>query len=662
MNKRLALTLMALASILAPAAPAQKGEEEVDRVLGLVHYLLEREHISGRKVDDEVSSLAIDNFLEALDPMKLYLEQEDVDALNRFRDKLDDMVKRGDLRFARLVFERFMVRLELRVKQVERLLKLDHDFAADEFFVTKPEATTWAKSAAEIADRWRRRIKYDLLRQKVDKVETEEAKEQILKRYKNFLRRMKQFDDEEILASFLAAITAAYDPHTRYIGAKRFEDLQIHMRLNYQGIGAHLQDQDGQVVITDIIPGGAAAKYKGLKDGDRILAVGQGEEGEMVDIAGMKLSDVVLLIRGKGGTVVRLKIRPKGGGDVTIHRLVRSRVELQDESALGQVLEVDGAKVGVIDLPSFYRDTQAEMAGKSDFRSSTGDVAKLLEDFKKQDVEAVVLDLRYNGGGLLLEAIELTGLFIDKGPVVQIKDGNDRVTQRDDEVPGMAWNGPLVVLTSRYSASASEILAGAIQDYDRGIVVGDPSTHGKGTVQHVIDLGRIVRNKDGAPKLGGLKLTLQKFYRASGDSTQRKGVSPDITLPALTGLTDGEADLPQALEFDRISPLQFQKHGQTGKDVIDQVRKASTKRVSESEAFAKIKRDMERFKALRELSAIPLEEKAYLLLMEDQEESDKAAEEAQAPTNNKREIRRDEYLDEVLRIARDYANVIKTKV
>lgn len=226
----------------------------------------------------------------------------------------------------------------------------------------------------------------------------------------------------------------------------------------------------------------------------------------------------------------------------------------------------------------------------------------------------------------------------------------------------MAWNGPLVVLTSRYSASASEILAGAIQDYDRGIVVGDPSTHGKGTVQHVIDLGRIVRNKDGAPKLGGLKLTLQKFYRASGDSTQRKGVSPDITLPALTGLTDGEADLPQALEFDRISPLQFQKHGQTGKDVIDQVRKASTKRVSESEAFAKIKRDMERFKALRELSAIPLEEKAYLLLMEDQEESDKAAEEAQAPTNNKREIRRDEYLDEVLRIARDYANVIKTKV
>ena len=225
MNKRLALTLMALASILAPAAPAQKGEEEVDRVLGLVHYLLEREHISGRKVDDEVSSLAIDNFLEALDPMKLYLEQEDVDALNRFRDKLDDMVKRGDLRFARLVFERFMVRLELRVKQVERLLKLDHDFAADEFFVTKPEATTWAKSAAEIADRWRRRIKYDLLRQKVDKVETEEAKEQILKRYKNFLRRMKQFDDEEILASFLAAITAAYDPHTSLFFDKGFEDI-----------------------------------------------------------------------------------------------------------------------------------------------------------------------------------------------------------------------------------------------------------------------------------------------------------------------------------------------------------------------------------------------------------------------------------------------------
>ena len=653
---------LALTGLLPQVATAQSDPEDVDRVMGLVHFLLEKEHISGQKVDDRVSRLALDAYIRALDPMKLYFEQEDIDAVANFADKLDDMVERGDLRFARMLFNRFVTRLELRVKQLDKLLEMEHDWTVKESFVTEPDDTTWAQSAEEAVDRWRRRVKYDLLRLKADNVEGKEAKQQLRKRFKNFLRRMKQFDDEEILSAFLAAITSAYDPHTRYIGAKSFEDLQIHMRLNYQGIGAHLQDQDGQVVITDIIPGGAAARYGQLKDGDRILGVGQGEGGDIVDISGMKLSDVVKLIRGKEGTLVRLQIRQKGGKEVKIHDLMRARIELRDESAIGEVMEIDGSKIGIIDLPSFYRDTDAESKGDPDFRSSTRDVANYLEGFKKQEVEAVVLDLRYNGGGLLTEAIELTGLFIDTGPVVQIKDGNDKVRSRDDKKAGMSWSGPIVILTSRFSASASEILAGAIQDYGRGIVVGDETTHGKGTVQHVIDLGRIVTRRGNPPALGGLKLTLQKFYRASGDSTQRKGVRPDIVLPALSALVDGEADLPQALAFDQITALPHDQYGHTKPNIVKPVREASGKRIAASESFAKIKKDVARFKKLRELSEIPLEQEAFSNLLEDQEESEKATEEAKKTDDGTRKIRRDDYLEEVLRIANDYARSMKSSV
>ncbi|MEE2714332.1 MAG: carboxy terminal-processing peptidase [Planctomycetota bacterium] len=656
----LVTVLLVFGGLLPQAATAQEDPQDVDRVMGLVHFLLEKEHISGKKVDDTVSRVAMQAYIRALDPMKLYFEQDDLDAVAKFEDKLDDMIQHGDLRFARLLFTRFVKRLELRVMQLEKILEMEHDWTVQESFVTEPDDTTWAKSPEDAADRWRKRVKYDLLRLKADDVVGDEAKEQLRKRFKNFLRRMKQFDDEEILSAFLAAITSAYDPHTRYIGAKPFEDLQIRMRLNYQGIGAHLQDQDGVVVITDIIPGGAAAKYGQLKDGDRILGVGQGESGDIVDIAGMKLSDVVKLIRGEEGTLVRLQIRQKGGKEVKIHDMMRARIELRDESAIGEVMEIDGSRIGIIDLPSFYRDTDAEAKGDPDFRSSTRDVAKYLEGFKKRKIDAVVLDLRYNGGGLLTEAIELTGLFIDTGPVVQIKDGNDKVRSRDDKDAGMLWSGPIVILTSRFSASASEILAGAIQDYGRGIVVGDPSTHGKGTVQHVIDLGRIVTRKGKPPALGGLKLTLQKFYRASGDSTQLKGVHPDIVLPALSSLVDGEAELPQALSFDQIPALPHDQYGHTKPNIVNPVREASGKRIAASEPFTKIKKDVERFRKLRKLSEIPLEEAAFSVLMDDQEESEQATEEANKSADGLRQIKRDDYLEEVLRIANDYARSMKS--
>jgi len=660
-SKAFTLILAIGVSILLPAgATAQKDPEDIRKVMGLVHILLEQEHISGHKVDDTISKRALKAYLESLDPLKLYFEQSDIDGIIKFETKLDNMLKRGDLEFARLVFSKFLSRLEQRVGQVEELLKIDHDFSATESFTTDPDAVSWSKSEAESLDRWRRRMKYDLLRKKSDKVEITKAKEQINKRFKNFLRRMKQFNDEDILASFVGAITVSYDPHTRYIGAKPFEDMQIHMRLNYKGIGAHLLDVDGDVTITKIIPGGAAAKYGKIKDGDVILEVGEGEDGPLVEVTGQKLSDVVKLIRGEEGTTVRMKIRPKGGGDVVIHKLQRTRVELQDESAIGEVFEHDGTKVGVIDLPSFYRDTDAEAKGENSFRSSTKDVAKYLERFKKEEVDAVILDLRYNGGGLLSEAIELTGLFIDEGPVVQVKDGSDRIQRRNDKVEGMVWEGPLVVLTSRFSASASEILAGAIQDYGRGVVVGDPTTHGKGTVQHVLDLGRLITRRGSPPALGALKITLQKFYRASGDSTQLKGVEPDLVLPSLSSVVEGEADLDFALSFDRIPSLEHEKYGHTSAPVVKKLRDASKQRVDASDAFKRIRTDVARIKKLRGLTEVPLEEKAFMELLADREEGEKVAESAQKDDDAERKINRDDYLNEVLRIATDYARAMKS--
>lgn len=312
---------------------------------------------------------------------------------------------------------------------------------------------------------------------------------------------MKQFDNNELLEMYLSSITTSYDPHTSYMSPSTLENFRIALQLNLEGIGAQLQDQDGKTVVAKVVPGGAADKFGKLKKDDQIISVGEGESGEMVDIVGMKLNDVVKMIRGKAGTLVRLGVIPVGTNESVTYEITRAKIELEDEAAHGEVFEAgtkaDGSpmKLGVLDLPSFYQDMQAAQAaqdGAKNFRSATTDVRKILEDFKAKGVDAVVLDLRRNGGGSLVEAVDMTGLFIDEGPVVQVKGFNNRVDVHSDETPGAAWDGPLVVLTSKFSASASEILAGAVQDYQRGLVVGDEATHGKGTVQSLRYLGEII--------------------------------------------------------------------------------------------------------------------------------------------------------------------------
>jgi carboxyl-terminal processing protease len=390
----------------------------------------------------------------------------------------------------------------------------------------------------------------------------------------------------------------------------------------------------------------------------------------MVDIVNMKLSDVVKLIRGKPGTVVRLEVIPANGSPRKIYKITREKIELKDSEARGKIFDAgkkpDGTpyRIGVIDLPSFYRDMDAERGGASNFKSTTRDVLAILEDFKQKGVDAVVLDLRHNGGGSLTESISLTGLFITDGPVVQTKDSDGHVQPYYDADPGIAWSGPLVVLISKFSASASEILAGAIQDYDRGLIVGDHATHGKGTVQSMLDLGeQLFHIRRNAPEMGALKITMQQFYRPNGDSTQKRGVLADVELPSLTTHLDvGEVDLDHALAFDKIAPMDYKRVDDVTPSICEQLRKLSQERVQKSEKFQKVVRDIERYKEKKSKKYITVNEKKFLKeraeLNPDKEEE--AALEKNSDFGNSDGIVRDFYLDEALAITVDFVQLQKS--
>jgi len=570
------LTLLVLVSLTTsllwvPAAAADDltGPRANDRQVTLVvSSLMRREHMSKQELNDTISERALMSFVKSIDPLKIYFYQSDIEEFSKKDAEIDDMIRRGDISFAYTVYKTFLKRVDERVAVIDELLKQDFDFTLDEEMVIDPDAAKYPADAAEARQRWRRRIKYDLLVLKADGTEGQEAREKLTRRYHSFQKRMHQTDGDELLEMYLTAVTSSYDPHTTYMSPSTLENFRIQMGLKLQGIGAALQLKDGYTVITKIIPGGAAAESGKLKPEDRIVSVGQGPEGEMVDVIDMKLGDVVKLIRGDKGTVVRLGVIPATGGEMKIINITRAEIELADSAARSVIFDdlkkADGTplRIGVIDLPSFYMDMEAARRGDPNFRSTTRDLKKILDDFNAKGVEAVVLDLRRNGGGSLTEAINTTGLFIDDGPVVQVKDSDGRVQHYDDNDPGMAWKGPLVVVTSKFSASASEIFAGAIQDYHRGIVVGDTATHGKGTVQSLLNLGEQLFRIPNPPNLGALKITMQQFYRPGGASTQKRGVLADIVLPSITNHMDvSESDLDFALEFDRVDSNEFDLYG-----------------------------------------------------------------------------------------------------
>jgi carboxyl-terminal processing protease len=607
---RVVVLFALLAGLLtAPAARAEPKQARQDPLIAqVVCELLKRWHLSRPEIGEAVSRRLFQRFLTSLDPNKVYFTKGDIEEFQKDEAKLGEQLQSGDLDFAYKVYNRLLKRMTERQKLIEQLVAAKQDYTVKEYMKTDPEKVAWTDDAG-VQERWRKRIKFELLMQKVAEkpLGEAEAKKKILERYRNRLAMWKRLDNTDLLEFYLGDLALCIDPHSTYMSSATLDDFDIALRLNLDGIGAVLRSENGQTTVQEVVPGGAAAKDGRLKAKDRITAVAQGE-GEWVDAVDQKLRDVVKLIRGKRGTKVRLKVVPAGKIEPVVIELTRQKIELKSQEARGEVVETgkkaDGTyyKVGVIDLPSFYAD-------RASGKSATEDVRKILKGFKAKGVEGVVLDLRRNGGGLLPEALGLTGLFIDQGPVVQIKRPDGKVEEKHDPEKGVVYGGPLIVLVSRQSASASEILAGALQDYGRALVVGDTSTYGKGTVQTVIDLGEQLRANP-APRLGALKLTIQQFYRVNGHSTQRQGVASDVVLPSLTEqLTGGEKEQKQALPFSKVEPAKHDAVRLVSAALKEVLKERSARRVKESKGFADLAKAAELLKEQKARKTAPLNEK-----------------------------------------------------
>lgn len=664
------------ACFLAASATAQeygKPTPNSKRVARIVSQLMDQ-HLSNRKLNDDISERALDMYLKNLDPQKVYFLKSDIEEFkSQWKTELDDMLKSGNYEAAFAIFDRFKQRIAQRVELANRLIEEEHDYDTEEEMVTDRDLLDYAETEAEIEDRWRKRIKYNLLvfqndDDDEDSTSTKTPEERLKNRYRAFGKRMMQFDNDDVIEMYITSITTSFDPHTTYMSKSSFVNFQINMSLELEGIGATLQStDDGLTVIRRLVPGGAADKGGKLKVEDKIVAVGQGTEGEMVDTIDMKLDNVVEKIRGKAGTTVRLAVMSPGSGDIKTIPIVRERIELKDSEAAGVVFDAgkkeDGSpyKIGVIDLPSFYTDMQARAKNKKDYKSTTRDVRKILQDFNNQNVDAVVLDLRRNGGGSLTEAVDCTGLFIDRGPVVQVKNPYGTIEQLNDRDSGMAWEGPLVVLTSKFSASASEILAGAVQDYGRGLVVGDSSTHGKGTVQTMLNLMEILmQTRDAGPDLGALKITVSQFYRPNGDSTQKRGVLSDVTLPSITDHMDvTESDLEYPVEFDRVDKARYDQMSKVNSDMVNGLFSRSRSRVEKSDDFQKRKKRIEKYIAQKEENSVSLNADDFnerRKELDAEKEDEKLIEDQVNHTNS--DIERDYYMEEVLAITIDYIRLL----
>lgn len=666
------LLCLAVVLLVASTMGAQQltGTNSADQTtVQLVAQMITKYHISQKPLDDRISQMLVKRMLKELDPQKLYFYQSDIDQFNQYRDHLDDLVKVGNYDFARQMFDIYRQRVDERVAVAHKLIDSPHDFSLNETMLIDGEQQFWASDTKELNERWRKRIKYDLLLLKLDKTPPEEATKRLHKRYDTLKRNAHSMDEGEVLELYLSALAHCFDPHSSYMSPQTLEDFNIQMRLSLEGIGAALRSEDGYTTVAQVVPGGAAEKDGRLKVGDKIIAVAQ-DDGEWVDIVEMKLSRVVRLIRGKEGTRVRLKII-NGAGETVELALIRQKVELKAQEVKGEIIDVGrriagaSGRIGVINIPSFYRDFGGAQQGLDDFKSTARDVLKVLQQFRAQGgVDALIIDLRMNGGGALNEAIEVTGLFIDRGPVVQVKEQNGRTKSHDDEDSGVAYDGPLVVLCNRLSASASEIFAAAIKDYRRGIVVGDTSTHGKGTVQNVMPVStQLFRLLENQKNRGALKLTINQFYRVNGDSTQNLGVPSDIVLPSLLDHMDlGESFLENALAFDRIEPVRHVVYDMVTPQLLTTLKEASQRRVAASPKFNEVKQDIERYLARKNRKTVSLNEET----LRKEREEDKAADEV-AKEEEEKEIDPGKgpvfadtpYNTEVLHIAVDYVQLLK---
>jgi carboxyl-terminal processing protease len=620
-----------VANAVANSGQDLSPTERQRRVSKLVSNVIERSHYRQSPINDPVSALVLDRFIDQLDASRSYFLAGDIGEFERFRYQLDEAVVNGSLEPVFTMFNRFQLRNRERVAYALELLKTEPDFTVDESFEFDREKAPWAKTQAELNEIWRKRVKNDALSLMLTEKSWTETRDILQKRYERVLKRTEQVTSDDIFEVFMNSFAHVFDPHSSYFSPRNSEEYRIQMSLSYEGIGASLQLVDDYVTVLNVLPGGPAAISGQLNANDRITAVGEGK-GKPVDVIGWRLDDVVQLIRGKINTVVKLQILPAGatpGSQEKTLELTRNKVTLEAQASQKEVRKVKRGEreltVGVINVPSFYQDFEAKASGEKDYRSTTRDVRRLIDELKTEKMDALVMDLRGNGGGHLTEATALSGLFIPAGPIVQLRETGGRVEVLDDPEPTIAWDGPLIVLVDRFSASASEIFAGAIQDYGRGIIVGQ-QTYGKGSVQNLYPLDRYALGPD--PGFGQLTVTIGKYYRVTGESTQHRGVQPDIAMPTAISTEEvGESTRESALPWDRIRPVDFGKASQW-LQAVPTLAQSHERRIADDADFKSLLADLESFEKVRTQKKLSLNLKARIAEREELERARLARENA----------------------------------
>ena len=630
------------------------------RQLTLLYFKM---HYSFNAFDDTLSERTLEKFLNAWDPGKIYFLKADIDGFNKkYAKSLDDKINQLDCSPIDEIMSLYSRRFEERQKVIYKLVAKKYDFTKEEYMIIDRKKIEYVKTTEDLNERWRKRIKYQLLSLNSNLDDLKKSREKLKHRYEIALKRHNELTKDKVFGVFLNAFASALDPHSSYMPADDLEDFRIRTRLSLEGIGASLRSEDGFTIVVSLVKGGAAEKGGLLKTNDQIIAVAQGE-GEPVDVVDMELQEVVKLIRGARGTTVKLTVLREGASakEKLILPIIREKIQLVDAQASSKLVELvvtdEGRakkiKVGVINLPSFYIDFEGRHKRLKNYRSSSQDTKREIAKLKKQGAEALIMDLRSNGGGSLEESITMAGLFFEKGPVVQVRTQSGQTETYYDRDGETYWDGPLVVMINRHSASASEIFAGAIQDYGRGVIVGDSHTFGKGTVQNLNDV---------AARLGAVKVTVNKFYRASGVTTQLKGVEADIRLPSLVDEFDiGEKYYDYALPFESIAGSKHKKFSMV-KPWLARLEKSARKRISKSKKFKELNEEIDKFrKNEKERSRVSLREKTPAELKKERAERKKAEEAEDDEQKDEFNLVNDIFLQETVKIAGDYVLMLKGK-
>ena len=672
MKKNLGVILLFFACLVVQASPIDTTQLKPRAVFGkeakVIADLLPIYHYRKMPFNDSLSVVILNAYFKELDGSKVYFLASDIQSFEKYKTRLDDLTKAGNVDPAFEIYKVFRDRYRARLKDVAaKLVEQNFDYTTDEYYETERDNTAWAKTTAELDDTWRKIVKSQALSLKLTGKKQEEISDLLRKRYERLLKSFEQLTDEDVFSFYMNCVTEAYDPHTNYLSPKATDLFKQSMSLSLEGIGARLQTENDYTKVAEILPGGPAEKSGRLHPNDLITGVAQGTDGEMVDVVGWRIDEVVKLIKGPKGSTVRIQVLPVAtgvSGPPVVLTFVRDKVKLEDQAAKKKTINYSisgkNMKLGVITLPGFYMDFDAYQRGEQDYRSTTRDVKNLIKELQAENVDGIVMDLRNNGGGSLTEAIELTGLFIKDGPVVQVRSAAGNIKIEADENKQVFYAGPLIVLTNRFSASASEIFAGAIQDYRRGLIVGE-STFGKGTVQNVFDLrnaNSLARETD---KVGELKLTLQKFYRVTGSSTQHKGVTPDILLPsALKPEQFGESASPSALPWDEIRESGFQKTTDITEKTIASLQSAYNARLKTDPALKRYLQDTEDLRKSLNDTKISLNEAKRKIEMEDAEKKKARNESLDTKITSKEGLTaddltkmKDEYLRESLLLLAD---------